>query len=111
MIRIWLENGKPALFDEWEPVTVCADILNGEYLVGDRTVQARDLLKPKEQRRGIGYALLDLENFRLEDMMELCPVGVASDPDRCRDTVNVYRVVKIDRGPDRLWPTEAKERR
>lgn len=99
MIRIWLENGKPALFNEYERVWVASDILSGEYLVNDRELQARDLLTPRQQAKGIGYVLLDLDFCGLDGMDELEPDGLTSRPNsrNCDDTINVYRVVKIDR--------------
>lgn len=96
MIRIHLENGKLALFNEWEFVTVASDLLNNEYLVNDRTIRASDLLTKKEERRGIGYIMLDLEDFRLEDMGDLKPAGMVWKDHSSVETIDVYRVVKVD---------------
>jgi hypothetical protein len=42
MIRIQLENGDVALFEEDENIDVCAEVLAGEYIVGMEQVNAED---------------------------------------------------------------------
>jgi len=90
MIRLWLENGKPAIFENWEKITVCADIIDGEYLENDRTVRADALLTIHEHRHGIGYVLLNLPHEP-----ELRPAGTVEHPETY-DLIDVFRVTHID---------------
>lgn len=42
MIRVKLEDGQVAMFDECETIIVCRRIIDGEYIVGEENIEAGD---------------------------------------------------------------------
>jgi hypothetical protein len=66
MIRIYVEGGLQAMFEESEPITVCEDVIDGEYILNEAWYTAGELLAKwscgeNEQCR---FIFLNADQFR-----------------------------------------------
>jgi len=91
MIRIWLENGKPALFLDDEQLTVCEDIVNGEYILGEWWCTAHELWKrwTAQYRSNFQYVFLS-------DCDDLAPAAEGNGP------MDIFRIVRVEQMSDEL---------
>jgi hypothetical protein len=86
MIRVWVEGGQQALFEDNEEITVCRKIIAGEYIVDERWCEAFDLLCEYDSGdRYYQFIFLDSDRF---DLSKAAAIG--SGP------LNIYRIVKIE---------------
>ena len=66
MIRVWVEGEQQAIFGDFEKVTICREVYDGEYIEGERHEKAWEL----ERRWFRGdkiyqYIFLDKNDFAL----------------------------------------------
>jgi hypothetical protein len=90
MIRVFVEGGLQAMFHHYENVTVCEDVIDGQYIVNECNCKAGDMAShsccgewPHK------YIFLNGENFR-----DAVRSGIT---DSCND---IFRIVRVEQTRD-----------
>ena len=93
MIRIWIEGGQQAIFGDREMVTVCKDVIDGEYIVDERHEHAWEVKRRWfKGDQSYPYIFLDKDNF----------TAAVKHGEANNWYEGIYRIVKVETLPDQM---------